>query len=331
MAPAPPIPASPAAAPGPDRSAAPPRRLSLPEAARALEDGLIVAIPTETVYGLAAVAIQPLAVRQIFAAKGRPVDHPLIVHLADAAAAAPYFDRARSAEAAAAFDVLAAAFWPGPLTLVVPRGPAALDEVTGGMDTVALRVPAHPLAQSLLQQLGHGLAAPSANRFGRVSPTTAEHVWEELGPAQPVLDGGPCAIGVESTILDLTEPGGPRLLRQGGLPIEAIEAICGPIPTGARRASGTLAAHYAPLTALRLSSDPEGEAEALRAAGLRVGLLRCGTDLEDYARRLYAELRAMDGLGVDILVAEAAPERGLGRAVNDRLRRAVNGSGPAKR
>lgn len=319
MLPAPPAPpAAPEAAP---------RRVSVEQAATDLENGLLVAIPTETVYGLAGLATHPVAVRQIFAAKGRPVDHPLIVHLAEAADAEPFLDRGRWPDRGARFDALAAAFWPGPLTLVVPRGPAALDELTAGMDTVALRVPAHPLALALLRRLGQGLAAPSANRFGRVSPTTAAHVWAELGPEQRVLDGGPCAVGVESTILDLVEPGAPRLLRQGGLPIEALEERCGPIAAGARRASGTLAAHYAPRTALRLSADPEAEAEALRQQGLRVAVLRGDPDPAAYARRLYAELRAMDGLGVDILVAEAAPERGLGRAVNDRLQRAVTGSG----
>ncbi|MFM2244459.1 MAG: hypothetical protein RL071_533 [Pseudomonadota bacterium] len=306
---------------------------ALAAAAAALRAGQLVAFPTETVYGLGARASDPLAVRQIFAAKGRPVDHPLIVHLADAAEVDAWVDRARLADGGATLDALAAAFWPGPLTLVVPRAVGVPDEVTGGMDTVGLRVPAHPLARALIAAAGGGLAAPSANRFGRVSPTTAAHVRAELGPDLLILDGGPCGIGVESTILDLCDPDGPALLRPGGLPAEAlVEALAArgrpplPLPAGRRRASGTLAAHYAPRTALRLAADPEAEAAPLRAAGQRVATLRSGGDLSGYAQRLYAELRALDLAGVDLLIAELAPEVGLGAAINDRLRRAAFGS-----
>ena len=307
---------------------------ALLEAAAALRAGQLVAFPTETVYGLGARAADPLAVRQIFAAKGRPVDHPLIVHVHSTAAGAAVLDRTRLDDGGAAFDLLAARFWPGPLTLVVPRAATVPDEVTGGMDTVGLRVPAHPVALALLRAVGEPVAAPSANRFGRVSPTTAAHVREELGPDVQVLDGGACEVGVESTIIDLCDPSGPALLRPGGVAVEAIiEALTAlgrhplPLPAGTRRASGTLAAHYAPRTALRLAADPEAEAEPLRAAGQRVATLRAGGDWAGYAQRLYAQLRALDEAGVDLLIAELAPEAGLGRAINDRLRRAAAGAG----
>jgi len=296
------------------------RSVSLPEAAALLRGGALVAFPTETVYGLGARARDPVAVRQIFAAKGRPVDHPLIVHLADAAGLA---DWARVDSRALA---LAAAFWPGPLTLVLKRGPGVPDEVTGGLDTVGLRVPDHPLARALIEEAGCGLAAPSANRFGRVSPTTAAHVWAELGAQMPVLDGGPCAVGVESTIIDLSHPQA-ALLRPGGVPVEAVEAAIGPVARGGlTRAPGTLAAHYAPRTALRLSAQPEAEAAALRAAGLSVAVLSYEDDAA-YARALYADLRRLDTLGVDVLVAALPGAGGIGAAVADRLARAARGAG----
>ena len=299
-------------------------RVAADEAARILRAGGIVAVPTETVYGLAAVASDPVAVRRVFATKGRPVDHPLIVHLADAgelprwAAAVP--------PAAAA---LAAAFWPGPLTLVLPRRAGVPDEVTGGLDTVGLRVPSHPLTRALIAETGGGLAAPSANRFGRVSPTTAAHVEAELGAAVPVLDGGACAVGVESTIVDLAGDA-PALLRPGGVPVEAIEAVLGrALVAGERRAPGVLPAHYAPRTALLLSEAPVADAAAARARGLRVAVLPAAPDAAAHARGLYAALRALDAEGVDLLVAGVAVEAGLGRAVNDRLRRAARGAGSA--
>ncbi len=292
---------------------------ALARAVALLRAGELVAFPTETVYGLGADAADPLAVRRVFAAKGRPADHPLIVHVAGVGAAERFAvldGRARA---------LAAAFWPGPLTLVLPRRPAALDEVTGGRDTVGVRVPRHPVALALLRAFGGGVAAPSANRFGRVSPTRAEHVREEFGEEVFVLDGGPCAVGVESTIVDLSRPDRVGLLRPGGVPVEAIEALVGPVEPGGVAAPGTLPAHYAPRTALRLSRDPEAEAARLRQRGLRVAVLRAG-EPEDHARRLYAELRRLDALGVDVLVAEVAPDSGLGAAINDRLRRAARGA-----
>jgi L-threonylcarbamoyladenylate synthase len=304
------------------------RAVGVEEAAALLQDGELVGIPTETVYGLAAMARRPLALRQVFARKGRPVDHPLIVHLPDAAALEAWARPGPAARALA--DALGRAFWPGPLTLVLPRAPGVPDELTGGRDTVAVRIPAHPLAQALLRALGDGLAAPSANRFGRVSPTCAADVWAELGEGLPVLDGGPCALGLESTIVDLSPleaPGGrPALLRPGALPVEALLPLTGPLGESATPAPGTHAAHYAPRTSLLLSADAAAEAEALRARGLRVAVLPVG-ELPDRARGLYAALRALDASGADVLVAALAPEEGLGRAINDRLRRAARGAG----
>ena len=293
----------------------------------ALRAGQVVAFPTETVYGLGADASNPLAVRQVFALKGRPADHPLIVHLAGP-------DRLDqwalpSATAAAMARALAEQLWPGPLTLVLPRRPTVPDEVTGGLDTVGLRVPRHPLAAALLAAFDGGLAAPSANRFGRISPTTAAHVRAEFAdrPDLLILDGGPCTVGVESTIVDLSTDT-PALLRPGGVPVSAIEQILG-VPlsrTSRTRAPGTLASHYAPRTTLQLSPTPEATADRLRAEGRSVAVLRAPADAADYARRLYAELRRLDTLGVEVLVAEPAPEGsgGLALAVNDRLRRAAH-------
>lgn len=296
-----------------------PSKAEILAAAAELERGGLVAFPTETVYGLGADATQPLAIRRIFAAKGRPVDHPLIVHLADAGQVGEW------AKIGAMGRALAAIFWPGPLTLVLRRKPGVADELTGGRETLAVRIPAHPVALALIEALGRGVAAPSANRFGRVSPTTAAHVREELGTGILVLDGGPCRVGVESTIVDLSGPA-PTLLRPGGVPVSEIERITGPLPMGHTAAPGTLDAHYAPRTALLLSRTPGVEARRLRAQGLRVEILRA-RPAERYARELYAELRRLDTLAVDVLVAEPADAEGLGLAVNDRLRRAARGSG----
>ena len=296
---------------------------ALGQAMALLRAGELVGFPTETVYGLGADARNPLAVRRIFAAKGRPADHPLIVHLATPA------DPAQALEAWAVVDDrarrLARALWPGPLTLVLPRRAGVPDEVTGGLDTVGLRMPRHPVAQALLAAFGDGVAAPSANRFGQVSPTTAAHVQAELGAALLVLDGGPCAVGIESTIVDLSGPV-PALLRPGAVTAEQIQAIVGPLgPAGTTRAPGTLPGHYAPHTSLRIAADPQAQARLLRAQGLRVAVL-LATDPAEYARQLYAELRRLDAQGVDVLVAQPAAEDGLGRAINDRLSRAARGS-----
>ncbi|MDP2307343.1 MAG: L-threonylcarbamoyladenylate synthase [Pseudomonadota bacterium] len=287
--------------------------VDLPEAARLLRDGRLVGVPTETVYGLAANALDATAVAEIFAAKGRPTDHPLIVHtLDDPDVHAFADDRAR---------LLAATFWPGPLTLVLPKRPHVPGAVTGGHATVAVRSPAHPLARALLRLSGLPFAAPSANRFGGLSPTTAEHVLTAF-PELPVLDGGRCPVGVESTIVDLTGPVA-AVLRPGGVPIEALEAILGPLARTSRTAApGTLAAHYAPRAALVATAEPDAEAARHRALGLRVEILRA-LPSEQYAHALYEALRALDARGADVIVAEWAEPGGLGDAVNDRLRRAA--------
>jgi L-threonylcarbamoyladenylate synthase len=293
-------------------------RVDLATAASLLRAGDLVGIPTETVYGLAADATNAVAVRSVFTTKGRPADHPLIVHVlatSDAQLADP---RARA---------LAAALWPGPLTLVLPRdalGVVVSDAVTGGLPTVAVRAPAHPLARQLIAAVGRPLAAPSANRFGRTSPTSADHVLAEF-PELPVLDGGPCDVGVESTIVDLTGPHA-AILRPGGVPAALIAAIIGPLGApGATRAPGTLRAHYAPHARVVATHDPDSVAATALAAGTRVAVLRADPDSAAHARRLYAALRDLDA-AAELIVAEWAAPGGLGDAVNDRLRRAAAAS-----
>lgn len=307
-------------------------------AVEVLRAGGLIALPTETVYGLGADASNEVAVRRIFAVKGRPSTHPLIVHVASV-------ERARewAAELTDAGERLASAFWPGPLTLIVRRSDKASDAVTGGQDTVGLRVPSHPLARELLEAFGGGIAAPSANRFGRVSPTTAAHVASELGAdVDLVLDGGPSLVGVESTIVDVTHRPA-RLLRPGGVPREAIERVLGePLELVTKatdvRAPGLLESHYAPRAGLLLLSAEEVAAEAARrqAAGAKVvviapaavplpeGTVRLAVpdDEAGFARVLYAHLREADGLG-DLILAVPPPESGLGLAVRDRLQRAA--------
>ena len=322
------------------------------EVARAvalLRAGELVGMPTETVYGLAADASNPAAVARIFAAKGRPADHPVIVHLPDATDMSSQLSRwAREIPPAA--QALAAAFWPGPLTLILKRQPDVSDLITGGQDTVGLRVPAHPLAQALLKAFGSGLAAPSANRFGRISPTTAAHVRDELGPAVAmVLDGGPCPVGIESTIVDLSGDV-PRILRPGRISAAQVAAIVGPLAGGdsrqgtgtTPRVSGSLDAHYAPRTPMQLCA---GQAFVDALAGTRiderVGVLSMRTARNDarfvwrtmpgeaapYATALYAALRTLDGAGCDRLIVEAPPQEPVWLAVNDRLHRAATGAG----
>jgi L-threonylcarbamoyladenylate synthase len=302
---------------------------ALPQAARALHLGRLVAFPTETVYGLGADAGDDQAVARIYAAKGRPGHNPLIVHVPDAAEAARFgvFDP-RS-------ESLAAAFWPGPLTLVLPRAPGAPVSrlVTAGLATIALRVPSHPVALMLLQACRRPLAAPSANISGRISATTARHVAETLGGRVAViLDGGPCAVGVESTIVGLA---GPRavLLRPGGVPREAIEALIGPLDDpeqGLVAAPGMLASHYAPMRPVRLDVVNLGPDEALLAFGTdvptgarRVLNLSPRGDLAEAAANLYAYLRDLDGADIAAIAVMPIPEHGLGLALNDRLRRAA--------
>ncbi len=297
------------------------------EAADLLRAGALVAIPTETVYGLAADARNDRAVAAIYAAKNRPAFNPLIVHLPDLAAVA------RLAVLTPEAERLAAAFWPGPLTLVLPLRPdAGLSPlVTAGLDTVAIRLPAHPVARALLTQAGIPVAAPSANPSGRVSPTRAEHVLAGLsGRIAAVLDGGPCAVGVESTILALDGP--PALLRPGGVAVEAIEAALGapllmPGDPSTPKAPGQLASHYAPEARVRLNATQAQEGEVLVGFGPIAGhlTLSASGDLLEAAANLFHFLREADALaGPGGAIAFApVPETGLGRAINDRLRRAA--------
>ena len=263
--------------------------------------------------------------RRVFEVKGRPADHPLIVHLASASEL-----EAWAADVPPSAARLAATCWPGPLTVLVPRAAHVLDIVTGGRDTVGLRVPAHPLTLDLLARFGGGLAAPSANRFGRVSPTTAEHVRRDLGSSVDViLDGGPCPIGVESTIVDCTVSPA-QVLRPGGIPDEQIAALLdGALDdsSGPSRAPGMLAAHYAPRCRVVLASSvAEASAVAASLDG-RVDVLDGTADLAAYAHSLYASLRDADDRGLDVLVAVLPPPAGLGHAIRDRLEKAAAGSG----
>jgi L-threonylcarbamoyladenylate synthase len=328
------------------------------QAARILLDGGLVVLPTETVYGLAGRADLPDTVARIYSTKGRPVGHPLIVHVADGAQA---MAGAWAASANPLALKLTEKFWPGPLTVVVPRGPRSGDNVTGGQDTVALRVPSHPLTREVLQCMDeldpagapHGVAAPSANRFGHVSPTTSAHAMSELGEllrdTDAILDGGTCAFGVESTIVDCsgTEP---AILRPGGVSAEDIAEACGVSVASLRdtdsgiRVPGSLPSHYAPTATVILEPDLLA-AEAVLAAMLESGMpahlqgflaladvptpegvlrLAAPQTNADYARDLYAALRAADDQGLSLVVAiPPADESGMGAAVIDRLRRAA--------
>ena len=313
-------------------------------AAQVLRDGGLVAFPTETVYGLGANARDPIAAARIFAAKGRPADHPLIVHIAGADQLPRW--AARVPDSA---HRLADAFWPGPLAMVLPRRDDVPDAVTGGLDTVALRMPAHPVALALLREFGDGIAAPSANRYGRVSPTRAEHVRAELGGrVDLVLDGGECDVGIESTLVDLSGDH-PVLLRPGAIDAAQIAAVVGIAPqaagSDAAPAPGRVASHYAPRARVVLATAADAPAQAMRmhADGLRVGLLsptppdephlawlRWPGDATLRARRLYALLREADALGLDAIVATLPPGDGLSAALRDRLLRAA-GQGDGRR
>lgn len=316
-------------------------------AARALEQGALVAFPTETVYGLGADAENPAAVAAIYAAKGRPQDHPVIVHLAPDADldywAADIPSEARQ---------LAAAFWPGPLTMILKRAAHIPADVSGGQDTVGLRCPSHPVAIALLQAFKGGrggVAAPSANKFGNVSPTTAQHVRDEFGadgPVALVLDGGASEVGIESTIVDLSRLAthGPVLLRPGHIGADAIAAVIDRLPAppdvAAPRASGTLESHYAPHTpvAMQDSDTLKITLAQLRQAGRKVALIhysdfpaahaqaRLPASPDGFAHALYASLRAMDHTGADLILVEAPPQGDAWLGVNDRLRRAAHGS-----
>lgn len=303
------------------------------KAAALLKEGRSVAIPTETVYGLAANAFDAEAVLNIFAAKERPAFDPLIVHVPGPEA----LDRI-VLERPLGTDDLIAAFWPGPLTLVLPKRPEVPDVVTSGLDTVGVRMPGHPMALELLRALPFPLAAPSANPFGYVSPTSAEHVLKGLGGRIPyILDGGPCTVGVESTILGFQD-GHWMIYRQGGVAQERIERVIGAVKEAGGRvipvAPGMLESHYAPGTPLHvgdirtLSEEAKGRRIAVISftkdhAPLPTRVLSRAGDLSEAARELFAALRACDAGGYDVILAERFPETGLGRAINDRLKRAA--------
>ena len=315
-------------------------------AARLLEAGALVAFPTETVYGLGADAENPAAVARIYQAKGRPANHPLIVHLAPEAELR-YWARAIPPAA----GQLIAAFWPGPLTLILKRAENIPDAVSGGQDSIGLRCPSHPVAQALLRAFKGGqggIAAPSANKFGHVSPTSAEHVRDEFGLGSmidAILEGGRSEVGIESTILDLSRMDtlGPVLLRPGAISAAQIEQVIDRAPlapdAAAPRASGTLDAHYAPSTPVALAPADECESlcAQLAAAGRRTALIhrfaaerdgpaaqaRLPATAAGYAHDLYAALRAMDNVGADLILVAAPPEDSAWLGVNDRLRRSA--------
>jgi len=320
---------------------------ALARAVAALREGLLVAFPTETVYGLGANARDPAAVARLYAAKGRPADHPVIVHVAKPDALAHW-----AREIPPAARALAERFWPGPLTLVLERASGVRDAITGGQDTVAVRCPDHPLAHALLEAAAaagiDGLVAPSANRFGRLSPTTAAHVVAELGEAVAVvLDGGACRVGIESTIVDLSG-GTPRILRPGMITAADIADCIGALADGegaeTPRVSGALPAHYAPRTPLEMIDEEHCAARmaAARARGEKVGLLApahvlvgcvvpaqivvAATNAEDYARGLYANLRALDDGACTRIVVTTPPEGAAWQGIRDRLARAARGS-----
>jgi L-threonylcarbamoyladenylate synthase len=322
----------------------------LQRAAAILRAGGLVAIPTETVYGLAANALDPRAVAKIFAAKDRPLFDPLIVHLADET----WWPRV-VAEFPPLARRLAGRFWPGPLTLVLPKSDAIPDLVTAGLPTVGIRVPDHPLTQALLRLVDLPLAAPSANPFGRLSPTTAGHVRRQLGDrVDLILDGGPCRVGVESTIVQLTD-GEPTLLRPGGVSLEAIEALIGPVrrpdrsPQDKPAAPGMLDSHYAPRTKLRiveaippvppsprtgllvltgeipLSGDARSSGGGIGSSGFaELEVLSPASDLVEAASNFFQALHRLDQAGLDLILAVPFPDEGLGRALNDRLERAAH-------
>ena len=329
---------------------------ALTRALEVLSAGGLVAFPTETVYGLGADAENPAAVARIYAAKGRPNDHPVIVHLAPEAELARW-----AAEIPPAALELRAAFWPGPLTIILKRASGIPDCVSGGQDTVGLRCPSHPVAIALLSAFKGGqggLAAPSANKFGQVSPTTALHVRHEFaddaGVIGAILDGGQSQVGIESTIVDLSRLSthGPVLLRPGHISAQAIAQVIGTLPAmpamldpSAPRASGTLDSHYAPHTPVVLEEHAILLATLLRlqAAHCRVALIhisdcavatssvRLPAEVGGYAHGLYAALRAMDLVGADLILIEAPPQGAAWVGVNDRLRRAAHGSGEVLR
>jgi L-threonylcarbamoyladenylate synthase len=309
-------------------------------AARVLAEGGLVAFPTETVYGLGADAANPAAIARLYQAKGRPAFNPLIAHVGDIAAAR------RIARFDATAAALAQAFWPGPLTLVLPKAPgcAVADLATAGLDTVAIRIPAHPVAREILRAFGGAVVAPSANLSGHVSPTTADHVQSDLaGRIDLIVDGGPVAVGVESTIVGCF--GEPLLLRPGGVPRTEIERVLGRTLAQAPReaegdsnqplAPGMLASHYAPRAKVRLNAVSVEPGEALLSFGLgAISGIDCASrvlnlsergDLDEAAANLFGHLRALDSEGARSIAVMSVPDAGLGEAINDRLRRAAVG------
>lgn len=319
-----------------------PSATDIARAVSVLKGGGLVAFPTETVYGLGADALNPAAIRKVFAVKGRPADHPLIVHIGSSTKLEDW-----ALKVPEAAERLARRFWPGPLTLVLKRHPRISLEITGGQETVAIRIPAHPAALMLLDAFGSGIAAPSANRFGKVSPTTAAHVRADLGmEVDFVLDGGPCAVGIESTIVDLSSDV-PIILRPGGIAATDIERELGsPVKTGNEksqvRAPGMLESHYAPRARIVIAGRGKAQevAEAHLLQGQRVCawlgagpepvpesvvLLPVEKSPEGRARTLYSWLREVDVQGFDVAVVTLPLDSGLDAAVRDRLCRAAGG------
>lgn len=309
------------------------------KAAKVLQAGGLVAFPTETVYGLGADARNVQALKRIFEAKGRPSDHPLIVHLANAQQM-----REWAQEIPKTAWQLAEAFWPGPLTLILPRAIGVPDTVTGGLDTVALRVPGHPMALELLNAFKGGIAAPSANRYGRVSPTSAEDVQEELKDRLDlILDGGRCPIGIESTIVDLSTPS-PRIVRPGKITLPMLERVVGRLETislnNPKHYPGSKPSHYSPRARVILASRDDVEQLVMQwhQCNKKIGLLssylpdvlpkniiwlRLSEEAEEQSYELYHSLRHADHLNLDVLIAMMPEDEGIGHAVRDRLRRAA--------
>jgi len=311
-------------------------------AVQALRDGELVAFPTETVYGLGANAADPAAVRRIFEAKGRPESHPVIVHLDS-----PRYLHRWVNDVPSAAQQLAERFWPGPLTLIMPKGANVHEIVTGGQDTIAIRVPSHPMAQQLLTAFGGGIAAPSANRYGRLSPTRPEHVRDELGDSvKVVLDGGECQIGIESTIVSCIGEV-PRLLRPGAVTLTQLKTVLPDLTDAAAsdapRVPGDQRVHYAPLSPLAIvaSDEIDSRAEALSAGGHRIAVLaqrlpmhtyrfvtwiNAGRRPDAYAHDLYANLRTLDTAGCAQILVQDVPADERWAAIRDRLARAAAGS-----
>jgi L-threonylcarbamoyladenylate synthase len=315
-------------------------QVEIETAVQVLRDGELVAFPTETVYGLGANAQNPAAVRKIFEAKGRPSSHPVIVHLDS-----PRYLHRWVREVPEAATRLAERFWPGPLTMVMPRAPNVHDVVTGGQDTVAIRVPSHPMAQQLLTAFGGGIAAPSANRYGRLSPTRAEHVRDELGDAvKVILDGGECQIGLESTIVSF-EGSGVRLLRPGAVTAGQMRQVVGELLAGtnfeAPRVPGGTPSHYAPTTPMAIvpAGEIDAHAAALSEGGRRIAVLaqrlplrahkyvtwiNAGRRPEQYGHDLYGNLRTLDKAGCQQILVQDVPEGERWDAIRDRLLRAAS-------